>query len=137
MAGYIVNHMDENNLNADTVSVISNGKHVPLTFTPPKAPEITTKANFFSSRDTKTAHANEVHAHEAGVKRQEIWEQKNARATKACQNYKDVKHKTTKERMNYAEFAEFDSSKTRKKTLNKNINKELNAPKKKQERTIG
>ena len=107
VAGYIAKQMDEKNISAETVSVISNGKHIPLTYTPPKAPQVTTKTNLFSSRETKAAHEREVLAREAGLKREEIWETKNKQAELACQSYNAPKQQRPKERVSLEELGEF------------------------------
>lgn len=113
MAGYLAKQMDEKSDSKETVSVISNGKHVPLTYQPPKVLEVTTKAGLFSSRETKAAHEREVLANEAGLKRQEIWNEKNKRAAEACQKFGKQDKQPAKERMSFAEFSGDRATRTR------------------------
>ena len=98
---------------------------VPCTYQPPKAPEVTTKAGLFSNRETKAAHEREVLANEAGLKRQEIWNEKNQRAAKACQEYGKPDKQPTKERMSFAEFAGEKAARTRISDKDLNNSKKL------------
>ena len=125
IAGYLAMQMDEKREALEVVSVISNGKHIPLSYIPPRVPEITTKVNLFSSRETKAAHEREILAHEEGLKRQEIWKSRNKHAAQVCQSYGKYKKKPSKERMSFSELANEHAVRTTFKDKDLNNSKKL------------
>lgn len=120
LAGAFADQMDEKTTAPETITLLSKGQMVPLQYMPPEPPPITTKAHFFSSKETKEAYAREDALYKEGVRQQKLWAEKNDLAKERAKTFDDLRKSSAitntrgrePERVTFADLADSVSRKT-------------------------